>query len=221
MDLDELKTTWQALDRRIEERRDLNLATLRELKLHQVRSALRRHVPFPLIDLVSGIAVAGVLGAFLAVHIREARFAIPALTLQGVAIATIVVTARQLAMIGRLDYSAPVVAIQRAIGEVKSSRVRTTRWLLLIAPLLWPPMAVVGAKGLLGVDLYQGFGAMWLAANVVFGAVFLAVALWIAHRWADSFRDATWVKGLADSLAGRSLARATGYLDELERFEKQ
>jgi hypothetical protein len=71
------------------------------------------------------------------------------------------------------------------------------------------------------VDIYRGFGAVWLAENVAFGAVFLAVALWVARCYAESFRDATWVKALADSISGRSLTRATQHLDELERFERQ
>ncbi len=62
----------------------------------------------------------------------------------------IVASVWQIARINRLDYTAPVVAIQREIAEMRASRIRVNRWLLLLSPLLWTPLAVVGAQGLFG-----------------------------------------------------------------------
>ena len=184
MELDELKGAWQTLDQTIHAGMALNLEVLKELKLDKTRSALKRLAWLVRVELFSGIVTALLIGSFLAGDIHEARFAIPALVLLAVVVLTIAVAARHLAMIDHIDYAAPVVSIQRAVTLLRASRVRTTKWLLLFAPLLWTPLAIVGARGLLGLDLYRGSG-LWLPGNLGVGVVMILLIIWIAHRWAD------------------------------------
>jgi hypothetical protein len=60
------------------------------------------------------------LGFFLAEHINEAKFAVPAVLLHVVAVLTIAAVVRQLAMIGCMDYSVPVVAMQHQLAELRA-----------------------------------------------------------------------------------------------------
>ncbi len=221
MELDDFKIAWQALEARFDTSLDRNQAVLKELKLDKTRSALRWLRFPPLLALAQGILAALLLDLFLAYHLHEARFGIPALVLQIVVLYTIVTGCRQLATIARIDYSAPVIAIQRTLGELRASRIRDTQWVLLLSPLLWTPLVIVLAKGLLGFDVYRGFGATWLAWNLAFGLAVIPLAIWIARRYADRFRGSRFMRWLGDAVAGRSLVTAMGFLDEIRQFEKE
>jgi hypothetical protein len=221
MELDDLKTAWRELDRRLDTGLALNRRVLKELKLDRTRSALRRLARLLWYELFSGVLAALLLGSFLADHLDAARFAVPAIVLHVVVVFTIVASGRQLARIGRIDYSAPVVTIQHELGELRASRVRITRWLLLLAPLLWTPLAIVGARGLFGFDVYRVFGPLWLALNLGFGLATLVLLVWVAHRYAERLGGSRFLKHLADDIAGRSLTTAMGFLEEIVRFEEE
>src|SRR5262249_26155764 len=119
MELDEFKALW----------REVNRETVFELKLSRARTALRGLAGILVFELVSGVLAMMLVGAFLAEHILVARFAAPAIVLQAVALLTVVTSVRQLAMLGRVDYAARVVGIQRQLGELKALRTRVTQLL--------------------------------------------------------------------------------------------
>lgn len=221
MELDDMKTAWRELDRRIDAGTEVDRRIWKELKLEQTRSTLSWLAGWPLLELVIDILAVLLVGAFLAEHIHAARYAVPAIVLQVAAILKLSATIRQLAMIARIDYAAPVVAIQRQLAALRALRIRTTMWIFLLALLLWTPLAIVGAKALLGLDLYRAFGPLWIALNVALGVAVIPLAIWIARRHAGWFRNSRLLQQLADDIAGRSLTRATGHLDEITRFEDE
>lgn len=221
MELDDLKAAWRELDRRLDTGLALNRRVLKELQLDRTRSALRRLTGLVLYDLISGILAALLVGSFLADHFDAVRIAAPASVLHVVILLTIMASVRQLLAIGRIDYSAPVVAIQHQLAELRASRVRTTRWLLLLAPLLWTPLVIVGAQGLFGFDVYRVFGPLWVALNLGFGLAALLLVIWIARRHAERLGGSRILKQLADDIAGRSLAMALSHLDEIVQFEQE
>jgi hypothetical protein len=221
MDLDDLKTAWRELDRRLDTSLALERRLLREVKLDRTRSALRPLAGLLLFEVACGVAAALLLGSFLANHIAEARFAVPAAVLHVTAVFTIAIGVRQLVLLRGVDYSAPVVTIQHQLAALRMSRVRTTRWLLLLSPLLWTPLAIVAAQGLFGLDVYRESGPAWVAWNLAVGLAFIPLAVWIARLVSRRAAGAPWVQRLADSLAGRSLATARGLLEEVARFEDE
>jgi hypothetical protein len=91
----------------------------------------------------------------------------------------------------------------------------------LLAPLLWTPLAIVGAQGLFGFDVYRAFGPAWIGANLGFGLAFIPLAIWVTRRCSERFGSSPWFNRLADDIAGRSLATAKEQLDEIVRFEEE
>jgi hypothetical protein len=220
MELDELKATWRDMDRRIGESLSMSRAAIRELKLDKTRSALRWLCAELWYELSSGIGVALLIGFFLTRNFDALRFAIPALGLLAFVVGTIAANIRQVATIGNLDFAGPVAVIQRSLAELSVFRVRTTRWILIVAPLLWTPLVVVVSRWL-GFDIYRGSGPTWLAWNFVFGVAFIAAALWVSHRFGQQFGRTRIGKVITDSLAGRSLAAAQSQVDAIGRFERE
>ena len=220
MDIDELKTAWRALDERVSQSLALNLQTRRDYTMDRARASLNVLAWSPRGNLAMNVIAAVVDGAFLARHMHEARFAVPAALLLGVAIVAIVWHARQLALLSRIDYSGPVVTIQRTLAEVYAMRVRESRWILVSGPLLWTPGLIVVA-GLIGIDLYAVVNGLWIIVNLLFGAAVLAAGFWFSRRYAAQLKESTAAKRMADSFAGASLTRAMKLVDEISEFEAE
>ena len=219
MELDELKAAWRAVNSRIEAGHALNARIFRELKLERTRSALRPLWCLLGTELAIALGATVLLGRFLADHWHLARFAVPAIVLDVVAVLTIGSAAAQLRLLSSLDYAQPVVAIQSVLTELALRRVRDVRWQWLLMLPLWTPFAIVVAQGVFGFDLYRWFGAGWVAANVVFGIACTPLMVWLARRL-DAGRDGI-VGGLLDDFAGRRMADAMGRLDEVAAFESE
>jgi len=126
---------------------------------------------------------------------------------------------RQLTILARIDYGAPILAMQKTLAELRIDRIRTTMLTLVVAPLLWPPLLVVGFKALLGVDAYAAFGLPWLLANLAFGVLVILVARWIARRYAGRFDSSPLAQRLMRDLAGYNLSAAMDKLSSLAAFE--
>ena len=221
MEIDEMKAAWRELDRRMDAGVERDQRIWKELKLDRTRSALRRLAGGPVVECAIDALAVLLLGVLLVEHIQAVRFAVPILALHIAAIVKLSATVRQLVLIAGIDYAAPVVEIQRRLAALRALRIRITRWALLLAPLLWTPMVIAAAYVLVGVDLYRGFGLLWVGLNLAFGLAVIALALWIARRHAGWLGRSRLLQRLADDIAGRSLLAAAGHLDQIARFEDE
>jgi hypothetical protein len=221
MDLQDMKDRWAEYDRKLETSFRLNTGILRELNLGRVDSALKRLSRLVAFELLVNLGAAAALGMFIASHIGEVRFLAPAVALGLCAVALVVASIRQLGVLHGLDYSVPVVAIQKQLETLRIERIRTTQWVLLLSPLLWTPLLIVALEGLLGIDSYLFLDGRWLAANLLVGLAFIPLMLWVARRFAGRWQGSPLVRSLMDDLAGRSLVAAAGFLSELSGFEEE
>jgi hypothetical protein len=217
VEIDEVKNMWRESNRRLEASMRLNMVLLGQLNLRKTGTSLRWLSGGIAAELIVNAIGILLLGLFIAAHLQEPRFLVPAALLDAYAIALVIAGARQLAAIGGIDYDEPVVAIQRRLEMLRLQRIRTTLATLLFAPLMWVPFAIVALRAL-GVDLYAA-GWSWLAANALFGVAFILVAIAVARRFGHRFARSARMRALADAIAGRTLASAIESLDSIARFE--
>jgi serine/threonine-protein kinase len=121
------------------------------------------------------------LGSFLAAHITEPRFFVPALMLQLFAVVQLALHIHKLVVLRSLDYSEPVVSIQKRLAALRVRSLRQLVWLYACLPLLWPPLLIVVMQGLLGLDAYVLFGLPYLAVNLLVGLACVPLVLWLAR----------------------------------------
>lgn len=221
MELDDLKDRWNEYDRKLDSSLRLNSRVLRELGLNRVDSSLRRLTRVIVFELLMGLVAAVLLGSFIADHLREVRFLVPAVALDLFVIYFIGWAIRQWVALASLDYGASVVEIQRKLELLRIDRIRMTKWVFLLSPLLWIPLLIVGVEGLAGVDAYAAFDTAWLVSNFVFGLAVVALALWVSRRYADRLKGSPLARRVADALADRSLDEAAGFLGSLSSFERE
>jgi hypothetical protein len=219
-ELEELRQAWAEQGRALAELRTVNARILEDVRAERIDGSLRRWRWLPAFELAAGLVaqvwlmqfIAGALGAPLLAGSGAALFL--------VALSTTVVAARQLVLLASIDYAGPVVEVQAQLERLRSLRIRATRWTLLLSPLLWTPLALVGARALLGIDLQRAVGWPWVLANLAVGYAFIPLGLWAlaraSRRWGQS---AVWWR-LRDDLAGRTLARALRSLEEVAAFQR-
>lgn len=221
MELDDLKDRWNDYDRKLDASLRLNTRVLREVGLDRVGSSLKRLTRVIVFELLMGLVAAVALGSFIADHLGEMRFLAPAVALDLFVLYFIGWTIRQWVALAGLDYGEPVVEIQRKVELLRIDRIRMTKWVFLLSPLLWIPLLIVGVEGLVGLNAYALFDTAWLVANFVFGLAVIALALWVSRRYAHRLQDSPLAGRVADALADRSLDDAARFLGSLSSFERE
>jgi hypothetical protein len=216
MELDDLKLAWQSLDRRLELRNALDRELLRDRKRDKMKSGLRPLQVGQIGQILFGLAFIA-LAALLWSSKPDAVSVVTAgVIVQFYGIVCVAFAGVTLHRIGRIDYAAPVLDIQRELAEVRKVYVQSS----LIAGLpwwfLWLPVLMV-LFALLGVNLYtHAPSVIW--SGIAVGGVGL-LATFGLYRWS---RDPRWprlARFVEDSLTAASLRRAQAQLEELARFE--
>lgn len=230
MNIDEMRDAWAEHDRTLDRLVQLNLANVRELRVTKTKASLRWLTSGIAIELaVVSLAVIW-LGSFIADHLAEPRFAIPALIVAVCAVALAASCIRQLATIGSLDYSGPIVAVQKELERLRILRIRTTKWTFILGCVLWAPILAVFVRGTIGVDPYMIGAAIhsshadffrWIVANILFGIGLALLVVWISKRYAPGLSASPFVQSLMNDIAGRSLTTAQQSLESITQFEKE
>jgi hypothetical protein len=219
MELDEMKGAWLALDRRMERQETLNLHVFRENRLDRLRATLRPLWIGQIIQIIAGVLLALLFAPFWVEHRDTPHLLMTGLSLHAYALMFILFAARDLYMIQRVDYSVPVLEIQRRLTELRAWRVRVAPVLGAVGCLIWVPFLLWLFEVAFDVDVYA------LHPEVVYvfiasGLAFLGVML-LVIRWMRNPRRAPLAKILEDSVAGRGIAKAQRFVDEIATFARE
>ncbi len=218
MELDDFKSAWQAIDRRLELDNRLKLHDLRERTLHKARGSLR---PLfwgqvaQILFAIPFILLAALLWMSQPAH-ASAIFA--GVLVHAYGVLTIIGAGVVLGQIGRIDHALPVLEIQKQLLRARAFYIRSGMLAGLPWWFLWVAILQVLA-GLGDVDLLAKAPALvWSGYGI--GIAGLLATCWF-HRWARRPERAELGRKMDDSLTGGSLRKALAQLDELKRFEQE
>jgi hypothetical protein len=230
--IDELKLAWRALERRLARQNELELAGLRRSRLLDVRRALRPLLAGQLAQALLGALMIVWFASFWVAHRDEPLLlALGALGQLWAAVLT-ALAVWEIAAFSRVDYAAPVLAIQKQIAELRRRRLRVQPFLVVSGCAMWLPVTLVVFASLGGAQRWgeevPGMVAwfvwaqrpeivVWLLANVVA----VPVVAFLALRWLRDPRRARLAERVDGELAGRSLLRADALIAEIAAFERE
>lgn len=220
MELDDLKTAWRDLERRLDESEAAARALRRDIELDRTRSALRRMSWGQAIMAAIWVGVTVIVAPFWVEHRAIPHLLVAGLALHLYAILGIISSVVQIAWLARIDYAAPVVALQRRLATLRQVRIWSQLILGLPMWVLWVVATMVGAKWLLDLDLYAAAPG-WIHVSLLVGLVGIVLSLWLPRRMGQTPRGSRFIQRVLDDLAGRSLVRVTRELDELARFSRE
>lgn len=213
MELDDLKAAWQRLGDRLERQEAIQWQLLRDRKLDRVRASVR--------PLFWGQALQAALGIgllVLGVACWGRNTGVPGLFATGIAlhafgVVTMVMAFITMSLIGTMDYTAPVLKIQKRFALLR--RFHAINATVCGAPwwIMW--VLVVGFAGLGDVDPAAGTPA-WISYSLLLGlAGFLGTVAIVFWRRA---RRPSTAAGWEES---EGIRRARAQLDEIARFERE
>ncbi|HYJ06519.1 MAG TPA: hypothetical protein VEX43_15390 [Chthoniobacterales bacterium] len=217
-ELDDLKSTWQTLSRNLERQNALTFHQLKESKFTRFRSGFRWLVVGQVLQIICGVLLTIVSARFWINHLGVPHAMIYGISLHVYGIMLIIFAARDLALIHRLDYAAPVLELQKQIAELRQWHLRTALWFGITGCFIWIPLILAFAYSL-GADIWvRNRGAIgWLVlSGLVPAALLVGVVLWSRRPGKTKL-----ARILEESSVGRSVNRAQALLDEIAQFERE
>jgi hypothetical protein len=217
MELDDLKPALKAFDERSGQRLDMHLA---QIVLREKATSRLRPLKFWLaVQMLAGVVLTFAFASYWTGHREQPALMLSGIVMHAYSVLLIVFGAIELSMANRVDYAAPVVAIQKQLAQLRAWRIRTQAWLGFPHWILWIPLTLIAFDVLFGVDLYAHAPEV-VASFFAVGIAGLALTLWFM-RWARQPARQRIGAFLDDSAAGGSLRKAQAFMDEIARFENE
>jgi len=215
MELDELKSTWQVLDRHLQQQTALNRQLFVERKLDKVRASLRWLYWGKIVQILFGDALI-YFGIMSAIRYRDTpHLLVCSVFMLAYGLLIVVLGGVTIGRVSNIDYAAPVVEIQKRAGVLQRTQIIGSWCAGLPWWLLWLAIFVLEVRTILDTDLFDTApGFVW--ANVVLGVIGIFATVWCYRRWRQKRPDA--VRRFEEQ-SFRGLAGARKMLDEIERFE--
>jgi serine/threonine-protein kinase len=214
MELDELKSTWQMLDRHLQQQSTLNLHLFREGKLDKARSGLRRLYWGKIVQILFGDALIyfGIMAAIG--HRADPPLLACSLFMLAYGVLTVVFGGVSLGRIASIDYTAPVLEIQKRVDTLRRTHVLANWCLGLPWWFLWIAIFTLEMKANVGVDLFVAAPG-FIGISGAIGVVGFVAAVWYFRR-----RNARLDDTANDHDTPRGLRDAKSALDDISRFER-
>lgn len=218
MEPDELKAAWQAIDHRLAQQQAVQLALLRESHLDKLRSRLRPLFWGQLLQALLGIGLVVLGVACWTRNLDAAGLLVSGILVHAFGVVTFVAAAITLALMTTIDYSAPVLAIQKRFALLK--RFYTLNGIVCGLPwwVMW--VLVVAAFAGLSPSRASADTPLWLWINLGIGVLGL-LATWAFYLWSQNPRRPRLAQRMRATAAGASLARAQALLDEIGDFARE
>lgn len=214
MELDELKRAWMEMDLRQDGMEALLRHDFHARHMGRARRALRPLLWGQGLQLAIGVVLSLWAGLFWTSHLQPVHLLACGLLVHAYGLLLIGFSVRNLAMVLRVDYAAPVLDIQRRIAELRAFRVRVEAPVnAVLGCFMWIPVLWM-ALAWHGFDLWSAGFVAWALLSGLVGLVAVGLVVWVMRRLGYAGK-------LEESSAGRSVLRAQAALDELARFERE
>jgi len=216
LELDDLKSAWQSLDRKLDLQNALLLDQAREKRF---KTLGRRLLPLRFGKV--GQMLFGGLLIWPAVQVWPELMDGSLLFWSAIAIhvygvALIALGGIMHGKLSEIDRGESVLENQKRLAQARRFQVLSGIAVGLPWWFIWVPCSAVVAAAGPGVDIYAN--APGLMAWMFFGGVAGWALTIVAYRWA--MKKPQWAARLEKTAAGRSFDRAREVLDELEAFER-
>ena len=217
MELDELKASWNSLDRRMNQLASINFSLLTDSQTRKARWRLLPVLIGAVINIAAGGWLVSVCARFWIAHQDTTSALISGLVLHLGGLGIVVAGVVQLLIVARINLAQPVLVMQRYLALLHAWEVRSFCWLWLGAWLAWPAVLVAGAMSIAGVDLWAR--APGIVIVNIFASVAAVIGFVVLHRRARrGGRLGSWLDRL---LTNHSIERARAALAEIDRFSRE
>lgn len=227
MELNEVKSLWQAYDSKLERSLKLNLHCLGLIQTQKVKSQLEPILWHRAIELTVHLIAIALLVGFLINNFFQWPYALSALVLLAFYVMAFSNCVRQILIIRRMDYSNDIITIQSSLVMLRTHIVNFGRLTVLCIPtFLAYPMVVskaiedLGLKGLSFMDIRAGYPGNWWTIQITVSIILIPLCAWFYKLVSYKNIHIGWVRDTIEKFAGTRVKRSLEFINELETLKK-
>jgi hypothetical protein len=218
MELDELKASWQHLDRRVQELTAINRRLSLDAAIHRARWRLAPLLASAAGNVLIGAFFALASASFIGSHRDALGALVPAVVLLATSLAYLVVGAGRLVLARRIDFSGPVLEIQRLLAAMQ-------KWEAWSFFAMWTGCSLLPLAMLFAIIVATHGVASWarMPAVVVVNAILwitVGVVPLLAYL-VSRRRQGKFVARVEAFLTSHSVAQARATLAEIDEFAER
>jgi hypothetical protein len=218
MELNELKSTWQILEKALERGNRLTLAMLRQQKLDAVNKTLRPLKLNQAFQICMGLFFIVLAGVLWSTKPTAISVILSGVFVQAYGIGCVLTAGIVFSSLNRIDYSAPVVEMQGALARVR----RAYGICVLVAGLSWWflwILLLMLLAGLAHVNLYAHAPSfIWIDMAIGIAGLLCMYGLYAYSQKSSNVRFRQFIER---ATFGRSLQNALQQLHEIRKFEEE
>jgi hypothetical protein len=213
MDELELKSIWNAYDKKLERSLRLNIRMFEDLQTRKAKSKLNALLSIKVTGVVIGILWTAVLGFLVyAVNIKNLWFSGSVLLIMIFSLIAIVRYIEHIILINQVNYTESITNTQAKLAELQLSTIHTTRFIWLQLPFyatfFWNTQWI--KEGDLG---------FWLIAFPI-ALLLLVTAIWLYQNITPENLHKSWVKKfMMIGMEYQYALSASELLQEIEEFK--
>jgi hypothetical protein len=218
MELNELKSTWEKLEKALERGNQLSVAMLRQQKLDAANRSLRPLKLNQVFQIFFGVLFIVLAGLLWSTKPTAISVIVGGVLVQAYGIGCVITAGIVFAALSRIDYAAPVVEVQGGLARVR----RAYGICVVVAGLswwlLWIPLLMV-LLGLARVDLYaHAPSVIWIGVATGVVGLLGTYGMYVYSQRSSNMQLRQFVER---ATFGRSLQNALQQLNEVRKFEEE
>lgn len=221
MEFEELKAAWQQ-EANVSEEITINHRCLNNIQTQQVKSNLAPLLWKRIFEAVLHGLTLILLILFLFRNFNSIPYILSTCALLVFIAVLFANSIKQIQLIKNIDYSKDIIFIQRSLATLQVHSLQFMRSLFLFCPVLLSlPMIVSKAihdydlSWLNFMDFSKSFKGNWWNVQLIATAIWGPVCIWLYSKVSVKYIHVRWVKNLIENAAGKKVAKAVKYLDEL------
>jgi len=217
MELDELKASWQRLDQRVHELTLINRRLVTDTVIRRARWRLAPVIAGAVANILIGGFFAAVSGSFWGSHLHSPPALVGGIALHALSIVFIVIGVGRLALARQIDFTRPVLEIQRSLASLQRWEAWSFHAAWVGVCLLMVAVMIAVAIAMMGAGFWQRAPG-YLLGNLL---VWLAIGLAPPLLYIGSRRRKGRIAARMDAfLTSHSIARARAMVDEIDEFTR-
>lgn len=229
MNIDDLQQEWDQQFDGQESCKEIVVKLFQESRQSKVRNNLRWLAVHSLLFMLFNLLVIFFTSMVLVEEISNWPVVISCFILLGLSFAVFYMNVLQLGLIGKMDYSRPILELQQVVETLKVRRLRHNRFIFIFCNLyLWTSVIVffrwdltvliptVWQKAAIVVIVHVGMFLLWIP-----------MTLWLLRKYdrVDG-KSSFWAKleresFLTDRSLNQSLNQSLAYLEEISAFRRE
>lgn len=222
IELDELKSAWQSLDRRLQLDHSIRLHELRERGADRIRGRLRPIFWGQALQMLFAIAMMLLGVACWSSYLHTPLLLVSGLVVHAYGLLVLLLSVRTLSLAGRIDPGEPVLALQSRLAELRRRYLQSGYFAGLPWWVLWLPVLLsLASLSPLPAEVVSASSLLpWVWASLATGAAALLGLLGF-YRWACRPGREALRRRIDDFMTSPALREAQAQVEELARFERE